>query len=52
MDQYILAIQQWCAHRGERIGVRYAEGFRQHKGHRYPHDCILRCLLGARVVNR
>jgi hypothetical protein len=32
--------------RGKMVGVRYAEGFRQHLGHAYPQDNILRHELG------
>jgi len=47
VDQYIISMKQWSAKRGQQIGVAYAEGFRQHLGHAYPHDNILAELLGS-----
>ena len=35
--------------RGSEIGVRYAEGFRQHLGHAYPQENILKHELNGRV---
>jgi LmbE family N-acetylglucosaminyl deacetylase len=48
MDQYVLAMKEWGARRGQRLGVDYAEGFRQHLGHSYPRDNFLAQLLGGR----
>ena len=48
IDEYVLAMKKWAAHRGQRIGAKYGEGFRQHKGHAYPQEDILRKLLGRR----
>ena len=45
MDQYLQAMRDWGAHRGRAIGAAYAEGFRQHLGHSYPQDDLLRRLL-------
>jgi len=47
MDEYIEAMYRWGATRGKRIGVRCAEGFRQHLGHAYPRDDLLRSVLGS-----
>ena len=49
MDHYIGSMKRWCAQRGKDIGVRCAEAFRQHKGHPYPSDCILKKELGDLV---
>ncbi len=49
MDQYTKSMQDWAFKRGDDIGVKYAEAFRQHKGHSYPHDCILKKQLGNLV---
>jgi N-acetylglucosamine malate deacetylase 1 len=46
MDQYIEALRHWGAERGRRVGVQYAEGFRQHLGHSYPQHNLLVELLG------
>jgi LmbE family N-acetylglucosaminyl deacetylase len=49
VDQYLEAMRQWGAHRGQAQGVAYAEGFRQHLGHSYPQDNMLAELLGVYV---
>jgi LmbE family N-acetylglucosaminyl deacetylase len=49
MDNYIESMKAWCARRGRQIGAAYGEGFRQHRGHPYPHDDLLGSLLGARA---
>ena len=46
MDHYIEEMRNWCARRGQALGVAYAEGFRQHLGHSYPQDNLLAQLLG------
>ena len=48
MDQYLKAMRDWSAHRGQACGVACAEGFRQHLGHSYPQDNVLEKLLGAK----
>lgn len=45
MDEYILSMQRQSELTGEEIGVKYAEGFRQHLGHAYPQDNILLAQL-------
>lgn len=52
VDEYLDSQQRWSAQRGSEVGVAYAEAFRQHLGHPYPHDNILRRLLGDRVHQR
>ena len=46
MDQYVQAMKDWSARRGQQCGVAYAEGFRQHLGHSYPQENVLGTLLG------
>jgi len=46
MDQYLQALRDWSAQRGQLCGVAFAEGYRQHLGHSYPHDNLLGELLG------
>lgn len=46
MDEYISAMRRWGARQGQRIGVSFAEGFRQHMGHGYPQDNLLVETLG------
>lgn len=45
IDEYILTMKRWSAHRGRQIGAEFGEGFRQHKGHAYPQDNLLGQLL-------
>ncbi|MBI1388711.1 MAG: PIG-L family deacetylase [bacterium] len=45
MDEYIEAMMRFSAARGALIGADYAEGFRQHRGHAYPHEPRLQELL-------
>ncbi len=47
MDEYVAAMEQWAAARGEACGAATAEGFRQHLGHSYPQDNLLGTLLGV-----
>ncbi len=47
MDQYLQAMRDWGAKRGQAYGVVCAEGFRQHLGHGYPQDNLLGQLLGG-----
>lgn len=50
MDQYLQSMKDWAGLRGKEIGVPCAEGYRQHLGHPYPHDCILQTELGDLVT--
>lgn len=52
MDEYTESVKRMAQRRGSEIGVDYAEGFRQHLGHGYPHDNLLKTVLGDRVMNR
>jgi LmbE family N-acetylglucosaminyl deacetylase len=45
MDQYVISMKEWSSVRGETIGVQYGEGFRQHLGHSYPQNNIIKELL-------
>jgi N-acetylglucosamine malate deacetylase 1 len=45
VDDYLISMRSWTAKQGEALGVAYAEGFRQHLGHSYPQNDILRELL-------
>jgi len=46
MDEYVEALKRFGAERGGQIGVKYAEGFVQHRGHPFPHDDLLAHLFG------
>ena len=50
MDEYILSMKRFAELRGNEVGTQYAEGFRQHLGHGYPHSNILKELFGDLVV--
>jgi hypothetical protein len=39
-------MRDWGAAQGKAAGVAFAEGFRQHLGHSYPHDDLVGQLLG------
>ena len=47
VDDLVDSMREWGATQGQRAGVTFAEGFRQHLGHSYPQDNILKSLLGA-----
>jgi LmbE family N-acetylglucosaminyl deacetylase len=49
MDQYIESMKNTAGEFGEKAGCAYAEGFRQHLGHAYPQDNILKGILGDLV---
>ena len=48
MDEYLATMKRWSGEVGRRIGVEYAEGFRQHRGHAYPQTDLLGEILGGR----
>lgn len=50
MDHYVTSMKQWNRRRGKQAGVKYAEGFRQHKGHPYPNNCLLKEQLGSLIT--
>jgi LmbE family N-acetylglucosaminyl deacetylase len=50
VDEYILAMKRFARERGTETGVEYAEGFRQHLGHGFPQDNILKNILGNQVI--
>ncbi len=49
MDEYVISMKRFSEQRGQEIDCSYAEGFRQHLGHGYPHDNILESILGDLV---
>ena len=51
-SEYIQAMKQFSEKRGKEINTDFAEGFRQHLGHGYPHDNILKEILGDIVVTK
>jgi len=49
IDQYIIAMKQFAKQRGQLAGVEFAEGFRQHLGHAFPQENILKSELSELV---
>lgn len=49
-SEYILSMKRFAEKRGGEINTKYAEGFRQHLGHGYPQNNILKEILGDLVV--
>jgi LmbE family N-acetylglucosaminyl deacetylase len=45
IDEYLDRMTGWAAGYGSECGFAYAEGFRQHLGHGYPHQPILQAAL-------
>lgn len=50
MDEYILSMKRFGELRGKEINAKFAEGFRQHLGHGYPQNNVLKEILGDLVV--
>ena len=56
MDEYTESLRGWNAKLGQRAAevagrqILYAEAFRQHLGHSYPHENLLAKILGVEVV--
>lgn len=48
MDEYIDAMKRYAVERGAEIGVNYAEGFLQHRGHPFPQTDLLAEVLGEK----
>jgi len=45
VDDYVISMKALSEKRGREIGCDFAEGFRQHLGHAYPQDNILKAEL-------
>lgn len=45
VDQYLNRMTEWAAKFGAECGFDFAEGFRQHLGHGYPHEPVLQNTL-------
>jgi N-acetylglucosamine malate deacetylase 1 len=52
IDEYLNAMLDMGRRRGEMIGAKYAEGFRQHLGHAYPESNLLAEELGDLLHKR
>ena len=49
IDEYVISMKEMSKQRGNEDGRDYAEGLRQHLGHAYPADNILKEILGDLV---
>lgn len=45
VDEYVRSMKSWASTRGKLINTQFAEGFRQHLGHAFPQDNILKTEL-------
>jgi hypothetical protein len=50
MDDYLRTMEEWTHLRGQSLGVKYAEGFRQYKHHPYPTSPLLQELVGEALL--
>lgn len=49
IDEYVVSMRAFAEKRGREINVKYAEGFRQHLGHGFPQENLLKVALGEFV---
>lgn len=49
VDEYIITMKNISSERGKMINKKYGEGFRQHLGHAFPQDDILKKELNGMV---
>ena len=52
MDEYLESMKRFAKKRGQEVNFQYAEGFRQHLGHGYPQDNILKAELKNLVTEK
>ncbi len=52
VDEYLNQMARWAAKYGEECGCAFAEGFRQHLGHGYPHEPVLQGALGSHLKSK
>lgn len=56
VDEYLESMRRWSLEMGRLASARagravmHAEGFRQHRGHAYPRENLLKSLLGGVVI--
>ena len=50
MDEYIQAMKRLAENRGQLAGVQYGEGFRQHLGHAFPQNNLIREVLNQETT--
>jgi len=49
IDHYLHKMKDFSRQRGNEISVEYGEGFRQHRGHAFPQNDLLKAELGHKV---
>lgn len=52
VDQYLKQMTEWAAKFGAECGFDFAEGFRQHLGHGYPHEPVLQKALSSFITTK
>ncbi len=52
MDEYVMTMKRFAEKRGREAKATFAEGFRQHLGHGFSRDNILKSVLGEFVIER
>ncbi len=52
VDQYLNQMAEWAAKFGVECGLDFAEGFRQHLGHGYPHEPVLQQALNSFIKTK
>ncbi|QGJ69161.1 N-acetylglucosaminylphosphatidylinositol deacetylase [Planctomycetales bacterium 10988] len=52
VDEYLEMLERFGKDRGEEVGLPYAEAFRQHLGHPYPHNDLLKTLLSSHYYTK
>ena len=50
VDEYVISMKDFAAERGKEVGVKYAEGFRQHLGHGFQQENVLAEILKENVI--
>jgi LmbE family N-acetylglucosaminyl deacetylase len=50
IDEYILSMKRFGEKRGAEVNRIFAEGYRQHLGHGYPQNNILREILDNKII--
>ena len=51
-SDYLNSMQRFARKRGGEVNKKFAEGFRQHLGHGFPQNNILREILGDVVIGK
>ena len=52
IDEYLLSMRRWSRERGKEAGVKFAEAFKQHKGHPFPKENLLQKIMPNLVIHK